>query len=184
MVVKTAVYSDIKARNKPSFYATPVAWAAANFTQMLIEAEGGIVPHQTGMLVVSDECSLSTIRDLSSTAARGTISPLRFAGASPSILAGLPALEQGIRGPTVCLTMPPAHALRAIVALTNYWIRYNNIVSVIAIAHFKQDEGKHLFKGLIARSSITLESLTDFCHQEAQKAQNDCRDTELALCEQ
>jgi hypothetical protein len=151
--VKTAIYSDIKARNKPSFYATPVAWAAADFTRVLIEDAGGIVPHHTGMIVVSDECSLGTIRDLSRTAAQGTISPLRFAGASPSIVAGLPALEQGIRGPTLVLTMPPDHASSAIVALINYWIRYSNIVSVIAIAHYKQGEGHHLFKGLIARSA-------------------------------
>jgi hypothetical protein len=153
MAVKTAIYSDIKMRNRPSFYAPPVAWAVANFTQLLIEAEGGIVPHHTGMIVISDECSLSTIRDLSRTAAQGTISPLRFAGASPSIVAGLPALEQGIRGPTVCLTMPPPHAPSAIVALINYWIRYSNIVSVIAVAHYKQGENRHLFKGLIARSA-------------------------------
>ena len=152
MVVKTAIYSDIKVRNRPSFYATPVAWAAADFTQLLIEDEGGIAPHHTGMIVVSDECSLSTIRDLSRTAAQGVISPLRFAGASPSIVAGLPALQQGIRGPTLCLTMPPGHAASAIVAMINYWIRYSNIVSVIAIAHFKQGENRHLFKGLIARS--------------------------------
>lgn len=153
MVVKTVVYSDFKARNRPSFYATPVAWAAADFTQLLIVDEGGIVPHHTGMIVVSDECSLSTIRDISRTAAQGTISPLRFAGASPSIVAGLPALQQGIRGPTVCLTMPPEHASSAIVALINYWMRYSNIVSVIAIAHFKLGERRHLFKGLIARSA-------------------------------
>jgi hypothetical protein len=153
MVVKTAIYSEIKVRNRPSFYATPVAWAAANFTQLLIGDEGGIVPHHTGMIVVSDECSLSTIRDLSRTAAQGTISPLRFAGASPSIVAGLPALQQGIRGPTLSLTMPPDHASSAIVAIINYWIRYGNIVSVIAIAHYKQGEGRHLFKGLIARSA-------------------------------
>ena len=152
MVVKTAVYSDIKARNRPSFYATPVAWAVANFTQLLIEDEGGIVPHQTGMIVVSDECSLSTIRELSRTAAQGTISPLRFAGASPSIVAGLPALQEGIRGPTLCLTMPPGHASSAIVAMINYWMRYSKIVSVIAIAHYKRGERGHLLKGLIARS--------------------------------
>lgn len=153
MVVKTAVYSDIKARNKPSFYAPPVAWAAADFTQSLIEDEGGIVPHQTGMIVVSDECSLSTIRELSRTAEQGSVSPLRFAGASPSIVAGLPALEQGIRGPTLCLTMPPGHAANAILAMIDYWIKYGNIVSVIAIAHYKQDEHSHLFKGLIATSA-------------------------------
>jgi hypothetical protein len=182
--MRTAVYNDIKVRNRPSFYAPPVAWAAANFTQLLIEDEGGIVPHQTGMIVVSDECSLSTIRDLSRTAAQGTISPLRFAGASPSIVAGLPALEQGIRGPTVCLTMPPAHASSAIVALINYWIRYNNIVSVIAIAHFQQDERRHLFKGLIARSAgddlrQQVLQLTD--SQTGELC--DCRDPELELCE-
>ena len=42
MIVKTAVYNEIKARNRPSFYATPVAWAAANFTQLLIDDEGGM----------------------------------------------------------------------------------------------------------------------------------------------
>jgi len=151
--MKTAIYSNIKVRNRPSFYAPPVAWATANFTQLLIENESRIVPHDTGMIVVSDECSLSTIKDLARTAAQGTISPLRFAGASPSIVAGLPALEQGIRGPTVCLTMPPAHASSAIVAMIDYWIRYSNIVSVIVIAHHKLDESRHLFKGLIARSA-------------------------------
>jgi hypothetical protein len=153
LAVKTAVYSDIKARNRPSFYATPVAWAVANFTQSLIEDEGGIVPHHTGLIVVSDECSLATIREISRTAAQGKISPLRFAGASPSIVAGVAALEQGLRGPTVCLTMPPAHAESAILAMINYWISYCNIVSVIVITHFKLGETSHLFKGLIARSA-------------------------------
>src|SRR5207249_4210471 len=100
----------IKVRNRPSFYAAPVAWATADFAQLLIGENGGIVPHHTGMIVVSDECSLSTIREVSRTAAHGTVSPLRFVGASPSIVAGLPALQQGIRGPTVCLTMSPGHA--------------------------------------------------------------------------
>lgn len=153
MVVRTAIYSDIQVRNKPSFYATPVAWAVANFAQLLIGDAGGIVPHQIGMIVVSDECSLSTIRELSRTAAQGTISPLRFAGASPSIVAGLPALQQGIRGPTLCLTMPPGHASSAIVAMVGYWMRYSNVVSVIVITHYKLGERRHLFKGLVARSA-------------------------------
>lgn len=154
MVVKTAIYGEIKVRNRSSLYATPLAWAAANFTQGLIEdEEGGIVPHRTGIMVVSDECSLSTIRELSRTAGQGTMSPLRFAGASPSILAGLPALEQGIRGPTLCLTMPPAHASSAIIAIIKFWLRYSEMVSVIAIAHHRQGRGGHLFKGVIASSA-------------------------------
>jgi hypothetical protein len=153
MTVRTVIYTDVKAQNKPSLYAPPVAWAAANFTRLLIEDEGGILPHHTGIIVASDECSLSTIREISRSAAQGTISPLRFAGASPSIVAGLPALQHGIRGPALALTMPPDHASSVIVAMINYWIRYGNIVSVIAIAHYKQGEGCHLFKGLIARSA-------------------------------
>lgn len=153
MVVKTIVYSDITVKNRPSFYATPVAWAAADFTELLIGEEGGIVPDHAGMIVVSDDCSLSTIREVSRTAAQGTISPLRFAGASPSIVVGLPALQQGIRGPTVCLTMAPGHASTAIVALIRYWIRYSNIGAVITIAHWKLGERRHLLKGLIARSA-------------------------------
>jgi hypothetical protein len=150
--VKTAVYRDLKSRNRPSFYAPPLAWAISDFTRELIEDEGKIEPHHTGLIVVSDECSLSTIRELSRTAAQGSISPLRFAGSSPSIVAGLTALEQGIRGPTLCLTMAPDHAANAIVALIKYWLRHNNVVSVIVVAHYAVGDGSHLFKGLIAKS--------------------------------
>jgi hypothetical protein len=152
MVVKTVVYSDIEVRNRPSFYAAPVAWAAATFAQLLVGDEGGIDPDRTGLIIVSDECSLTAIRNLSRTAAQGTMSPLRFAGASPSMVAGLPALEQGIRGPTLCLTMSPAHAAGAIIALSDYWFRYSDIASVVMITHFDQGKRRQLFKGLIARS--------------------------------
>jgi hypothetical protein len=151
--MKTALYTDIVSRNGPSLYAPPLAWAVADFANALVEAEGGIVPHRTGMIVASDECSLAAIREISRTAAQGSVSPLRFAGASPSIVAGLPALEQGIRGPTLCLTMKPAQATDAIRALIHYWMRYNAIDAVIAIAHHPRGEGGHLFKGLIARST-------------------------------
>src|SRR5260370_24051836 len=95
--VKTAIYGDIRVRNRPSFYATPVAWAAANFTQLLIgDDEVGIVPHHTGMIVVSDECSLSTIRELSRTAAQGSISPLLITWANPNKDPAFPAIWHGI----------------------------------------------------------------------------------------
>jgi hypothetical protein len=149
----TAIYSDIPMRNRPSFYATPVAWASADFAQSLISDAGGIAPDHTGLIVVSDECSSSTIRELAKTAAQGAVSPLRFAGASPSIVAGLPALQQGIRGPTLTLTMPPQHAATAITALINCWIRHNNVVAVIVIAHYRQGEHRHAFNGFVATSA-------------------------------
>ncbi|WP_404337984.1 hypothetical protein AB2M62_03925 [Sphingomonas sp. MMS12-HWE2-04] len=151
MVVKTALYSDIASRNRPSFYAPPVAWAVAQFTESLIEDTGGILPDQSGMIVASDECSLETVREIANTALQGTISPLRFAGSSPSILVGLPALQRGIRGPSLSLTMRPEHAAPAMLAMIRYWIEHNAITAVIAIAHHRQGKD-HLFKGLIARS--------------------------------
>jgi len=151
--MKTAIYDESEVRTRPSFYATPLAWAAADFTGLLLGEDDEIAPHHTGMIVASDECSLSTIRELSRAAARGAVSPLRFAGASPSIVAGLPALQYGIRGPTLALTMPPEHASSAILALIKYWVGSNNIASVIAVAHYRQHERRHLFKGFIARSS-------------------------------
>src|SRR5690242_3810031 len=107
MVVKVAIYSEIESRNGPSLFAPPVAWAVAHFAHALIGGEGELSRRDAGLVVASDECSLSTIREIARTAARGAVSPLRFAGASPSIVAGLPALEQNLRGPTLCLTMPP-----------------------------------------------------------------------------
>lgn len=153
MAVKSVLYPEIRSRNGPAFYATPVAWAAADFTRSLIEEEGAIQPSRTALIVASDECSLATIRELSRSAERGTISPLRFAGSSPSIVAGLPALEQGIRGPTLCLTMPPEKASGPILALIDFWLADSDVVSVIAIAHYPAGDGGHLFKGLIARAS-------------------------------
>lgn len=153
MKIRTITYSEIEVQNKPSLYATPLAWAVANFARLLIGDDDGIEPHHTGMIVVSDECSLSTMRELSLTAARGTISPLRFAGASPSIVAGLAALEHGIRGPTLSLTMPPEHAATAVLAIIKHWLTYSDIVAVVAIAHHQQDASRHQVKGLIARSA-------------------------------
>ncbi len=153
VTVKTVIYSDIKVRNRASFFASPVAWATANLTQLLINEESQIDPYHTGMIVVSDECSLATINELSDSASRGSISPLRFAGSSPSIVTGLSALEQGIRGPTLAFTMPPKNAAIAIIAMIDYWISYNEITSVIVITHHRRNRGDHILKGLIARSA-------------------------------
>ncbi|PCE33696.1 hypothetical protein [Burkholderia ubonensis] len=152
MNVKTTLYSEIRSRNKPSFYAAPVAWATGDFVQSLIDESDAIVPNHTGMIVVSDECSLDTIRELAGAAAQGGISPLRFAGASPSIVVGVPALQQGIRGPTLTLTMSPEHAADPIVAMIRYWIERNGVDAVIVVAHRRHGAQAHLLKGLIVRS--------------------------------
>lgn len=153
MASMTVEFTDIESQNRPSFYATPLAWATLAFTRVLVAEERDFTPHLTGLIVASDECSLGTIRELSRTAAQGTISPLKFAGSSPSIVVGLPAMQLGIRGPTLCLTMRPDSASDAILAMIDYWIRYNRIDAVIVIAHHNQGGRCHRFKGFVARSA-------------------------------
>jgi hypothetical protein len=160
--IKTALYAERESRNRSGFYAAPLAWAAADFTRRLIEDEGAIAPHHIGLILVSDECSLAAIRELAGTAREGRISPLRFAGSSPAIVAGLPALEQGIRGPVLALTMRPRLAQAAVMALIRYWTSYSGVTAVIAIAHFRDLQGADLFKGLVATSAekVTTDDLS------------------------
>lgn len=150
--VTTASYASIVSRNRPSLFAPPLAWAISDFAGSLIKADGSIDPLRTALVVVSDECSLATIAELSGPLAKGIVSPLRFAGASPSIVAGLPALEHGIRGPVLCLTMAPRNAAQALGALARYWLRYSGVTAVVIIVHAADDGGVHRIAGLVARS--------------------------------
>jgi hypothetical protein len=153
MAVKCISYDDIQSRNSASLFAPPIAWAVADFTSGLILDQGAIPPLQTAIIVASDECSMATIAELSRTVSQGFISPLRFAGSSPSIIVGLAALQHGIRGPSLCLTMSPKDACPAIYSAIDYWLRCNQIEAVIAIAHDRLEENRHVLKGFIARSS-------------------------------
>ena len=165
--VKTVIYKEIQSRNRASLFATPVAWAVADVTELLIQDAGGISATHTGVIVVSDECSLNTMLALSESATQGSVSPLRFAGSSPSIVTGLAALEHEIRGPTLTLTMAPSVAQDAIMAIAKYWINYSNLTALIVISHcYKRDQG-HIFKGVIIeqcerKASVLISELCDF----------------------
>lgn len=150
--VTTQSYGCIPSRNRPSLFATPLAWAIADVAGSLIATNGPIDGSQTALVVVSDVCSLATIAELSGPLATGFVSPLRFAGASPSVVAGFPALEHGIRGPVLSLTMAPRHATQALRALARYWLLYSGVTAVIIIAHALDEGGAHRVAGLVARS--------------------------------
>jgi hypothetical protein len=68
-------------------------------------------------------------------------------------VAGLAALEHGIRGPTLALTMPPAHAATAVLALITHWLTDSDVVAVVVIAHHPPDASRHQLDGWIARSA-------------------------------
>jgi hypothetical protein len=170
MVVKTIQYRQISSKNKPSFYADPVAWALSDLTQTLLADMEGISTLQTGFLAISDECSLHTVRQLSASARGGAISPLRFAGASPSIVAGLPAIQHRIRGPTMAFTMDPSHAADATLATVMYWVRHNDVPTVIVLAHRRHSEHGHLVRGSVIRPpySNIKRTISELCNLQVE----------------
>jgi len=150
--VRTVAYKTLTSRNRPSFYADPLAWAVADFIAPFMEGRSGPEAVATGLIVVSNVCSLRTIRALSDTAKRGSISPLRFAGASPSITAGLAALCYGLRGPTITLTMRPGAAQAAVSAQVRYWFSYSRIIAAILVAHHDAEGFGDVLKGAMVDS--------------------------------
>jgi hypothetical protein len=168
--MRSVFYPTVAARNSPSFFAPPAAWAVASFVGELIDSDGPIDPRETGLLVVSDECSLASIRDLSASLTRGALSPLRFAGSSPSILAGLASIQFALRGPTLCLTMAPEHAALAAAALVRFWLDSMAISVAIVVAHWPASDHGHLMTGCITRTGqdFTAEQLARRPHGSLQ----------------
>ncbi|WP_131740835.1 beta-ketoacyl synthase N-terminal-like domain-containing protein [Actinomadura roseirufa] len=111
-------------RTRASFYADPVAWLVVDALELALERAG---PHarealaRTGVLAVSEYATRHTMGSIGRQAARGRVSPLRFAGASPGSLAGLACVVLGFRGPTLLLGMPPATARAAALAIVSHW---------------------------------------------------------------
>ena len=145
--IRTVVHDSLPSRNRPSLYADPLAWAVAEFIAPFMEGRSGADGVSIGLVVVSDICSLRTIRTLSTTATTGSISPLKFAGASPSIVAGLAALCHGLRGPTIVLTMRPGAAHCAAEAQLRSWFHDSRISAAILVAHHPMRAGGDVLRG-------------------------------------
>ncbi|GAA2682675.1 polyketide synthase [Streptomyces lunalinharesii] len=98
------------ARNRPSFYADPAAWLVAETVDRALAdcAEHVLAAaDDTAILVMSATGTERTMRRIAGAVPRSRVSPLRFAGANPGVLAGLPALHHGLRGPSLLLAGHP-----------------------------------------------------------------------------
>ncbi|GAA3841047.1 coronafacic acid synthetase [Sphaerisporangium flaviroseum] len=89
--------------NKPSFFADPLAWLVAAAIERALDG-AQVEPVMAGIVVMSDTAALPTSRVIAGEARRGRVSPLRFAGSNPGILAGLSCARWGLRGPSLVLT--------------------------------------------------------------------------------
>lgn len=140
MNVKFATYESITSMNRPSIYADPLAWAVVDFSASLLNKVPEESLENVGIIVVSDYCSLATMRALSATSKDGKISPLKFAGANPGVVTGLTAIQYKLRGPSVTLTMNPANASKAVTSVARYWFKHSGVHSVLVITHKKSTD--------------------------------------------
>jgi hypothetical protein len=124
-------------RNAPSFFADPAGWlvaaavedALSNCPQQILS-----VPDQVGVVVLGDEGPARTMRDIARTARTGLVSPLRFAGTNPGILAGLPCIRWKLRGPSLNLSMRPAAGIDTAAIVASAWLRSGQADYVIVAA--------------------------------------------------
>ncbi|MFZ3599078.1 hypothetical protein [Streptomyces sp. BH104] len=142
-------------RNGASLFADPQAWLMAEALEHAVRNCGAdltTVGDQVGMITVSEVCTLDTMRGIAKATARGRLSPLKFAGANPGSVAGLPCIRQGFRGPTLALSMPPADGAATAATLAAGWLRQGS-ARYVAIATHRQDDDVHAVRCLILQSA-------------------------------
>ncbi|MFD1544102.1 hypothetical protein [Nonomuraea guangzhouensis] len=112
-------------RRTASFYADPAAWLVVSAVEAALAEAPEAVRWETaeiGALAVSDHGTRHTMRSVADSAARGRVSPLRFAGANPGSLAGLLCITLGFRGPSLLVCMPPDRAARVVALIAAGWL--------------------------------------------------------------
>ncbi|SER90238.1 Beta-ketoacyl synthase, N-terminal domain [Lentzea xinjiangensis] len=143
IVVDPAVFDH----NAPSFYADSVAWLVAEAVDRALGQAGdqvGEVSDEVGVVVISEVATTGTMHAIGLGAARGRVSPLRFAGANPGVLAGLTCIRRRFRGPSLVLSTSPAAALGAGVAVVRGWLDSAAARYVVLAAHFVTEAGEHV----------------------------------------
>jgi hypothetical protein len=126
------------ARNSPSLFADPVAWlicAAFEAATGDNAAELAGAREDVGLIVISEFATTITMRSIAEGAGRGRVSPLRFAGANPAVLAGLACIRWGLRGPSLTLSMRPADGVAPAAAVARGLLSSGAASHVGLVAH-------------------------------------------------
>jgi hypothetical protein len=142
-------------RNAPSFFADPIAWLVAAAVEKALAACPEDVlsaPDEVGMVAVSGSCTALAMREIARTASRGMVSPLRFAGANPGVLAGLGCITWKLRGPTLTLSMHPIYGIEVAAIVATSWLRGGQARYVLTVVHLIE-EGWHVARCAVTRSS-------------------------------
>ncbi|MFG1965134.1 hypothetical protein [Nonomuraea sp. NPDC049028] len=132
-------------RRTASFYADPAAWLVVAAVEAALAGAPEAVRRRVaeiGALAVSDHGTRPTMRSVADTAARGRVSPLRFAGANPGSLAGLLCITLGFRGPSLLVCMPPERAGPVVALIAAGWLATGQC-RYVAVAEHSENNGHH-----------------------------------------
>ncbi|GAA3452396.1 hypothetical protein [Dactylosporangium matsuzakiense] len=143
------------ARNAPSFFVDPAGWLVNTAVSGALQTTGAlpttaIEPDEVAVIVVSDICSATTMASIAASAERGVVSPLRFAGANPGVLAGLPCIRGKLRGPSLTLTMPPDEGLPVAAVVAAGWLRDGHARHVV-LATYAIEAGRPVARCAVVR---------------------------------
>lgn len=145
-------------RNGPSFFADPAAWAvtaaAAQALSRVPPDGSGIigspgtaqedataVTDSTGIIVISRQCTSDTMAAIARGAGRGFVSPLRFAGSNPGVLAGLACITWRLRGPSLVIATDDAVALPVADVVARSWLDIGHANRVLVAIHAVSQTG-------------------------------------------
>jgi hypothetical protein len=145
----------VLSRNGPSLFADPVAWLVAAAAAAALAACSGDVlsePDEVGVIAVSSGCTARTMRAIAGTAGGGLVSPLRFAGAIPGVLAGLVCIRWKLRGPTLTFSMDPVAGIDVAATVAGAWLSRGQARHVLVAAH-RIEDGHHMARCVVVRGA-------------------------------
>jgi hypothetical protein len=112
-------------------FAAPESWIAAAAVGEALRALPGGDGGRIAVIGLGDE-PLPLLADVVEQSRTGFVSPVKFPAASASATTGLICIVHGLRGPTLCLTMPPRRAAPVARLMAERWIA-EGIIDACAI---------------------------------------------------
>ncbi|MCC4597094.1 hypothetical protein NRY95_03630 [Xanthomonas campestris pv. phormiicola] len=132
---------------KASAYADPLAWLLLDAVERTLAPcrDAVLAAHATvGQIVVSDLCTLPTMRHIARDLARNRLSPLRFSGACPGLICSVPAQQFRFNGPSLVLSMPPESGMTYAALLARDWLHSAAASHVLLSAHHADAAGHRM----------------------------------------
>ncbi|MFJ2745717.1 hypothetical protein ACIO3O_39365 [Streptomyces sp. NPDC087440] len=138
----------LEQNNTPRLYGDPAAWAVVQGIRRTLpgwfERDVADAPlTETGVLVCSATTTRPTRRAVAAQGGQGRIRPRHFAASGPGLLAGLPCIVLGFRGPTLTLTAPYADIAADADALARTWLTRVNCRAVLLVEHAQPADHLH-----------------------------------------